>query len=195
VRRLDASVKEEFERTLVARDDAFQCAPFEFRQIAVSKDDAAGRLGLYIAIDLSPSASRNLQVGRHVDQERRRRIAEAALEGSVVEILARFRAVLASVPEIQDVLIAFYYFTTEPVLGTERHSLMQIDQQWVQRYGRGVVLEPTPAWRRLENTVVTDQETVGAITFRIPASNIPLTGDRKAIVEAVLATGEINVAK
>jgi hypothetical protein len=195
VRRLDGIVKEKFEQILVAENGVFRCAPFEFRQIAVYRDDASGRLGLYVAIDLSPSASRNFRLGRHADQERQRGIARAALDSSVAEVLARFRAVLASVPEIQDVLVACFYSTTEPVLGTERHSLMGIEQQWVVRFSGGVVLEPTPVWRRIENTVVTDQETIVAIIFRMPVAKIPLTGDKKAITEAVLAIAEIKVAK
>jgi len=44
-----------------------------------------------------------------------------------------------------------------------------------------------------KNTVVKDQEAERAITFVMPAAQIPDTLDKKAISDAVLASGKILI--
>jgi hypothetical protein len=216
VRSLDASLKKEFEKGLIAGNDAFPCAPFEFQSIGVVKSDERHELELGVLITLGPSAAaKNLNAARRSQgssEERLGKMAEAALEGGVAEVIARFRDVAAKFPEIKGIFLACSYSTTEAVLGTE------------YRYQRGTTATTTTSHlpgpgdttyavdgtnyvvcttcttttttttpsRWIPYTVVKDQAAVRTLTFAIPLAKLPATGDKKAVTKAVLSGGAIK---
>jgi hypothetical protein len=208
VRSLDARVQGEFEKALMAGNDAFPCAPFEFRSIGVVNSDERQQLELGILIDLGPSAAaRALRLASHSrgnPEERLRQMGQAALEGGAAEIIARFRAVAAKFPEIKGIFLACSYSTTEAALSTEIHPYTSVEYraEWVNgrddsyegggAYRYHVEMRPNVVEHRLEETVVKDQAAVRTMTFSIPLAKIPDTGDKKAVTEAVLSDGAIK---
>jgi hypothetical protein len=60
-------------------------------------------------------------------------------------------------------------------------------------YHQGLVLQPTQ--RRVESTVVKDEDVDKVITFVMPAAQMPDTLDKKAISDAFLASGKIFLAQ
>jgi hypothetical protein len=207
LKQLNATLKKEFEKTLLANQDAFRCAPFDLDYIHLDKDKETEAVDLTVAIKLDRSfggpAFRLASHARNTP-ERLQKMGQAALEGGIAEILARFHRITAKFPDLKVITVLCSYLTTEAVLDTQTFVNMEVvqvpthvnvyDFNGKYLYSRDEVrMEVAPRTRK--TTVVKDQAAERFITFVMPTAQIPDTLDKKAISDAVLAAGKIILAK
>jgi ankyrin repeat protein len=205
LRQLNASLEKDFQNTIFADPEAFRCMPFELKYVHVMDDEGTTRLGVAITLDRSfggPAFRLASHVGTR--DERRQKTAQAALEGGVADLFVRLRRMAAKFPNIDSLTVLCYYPTTEAYLdflqtapqfhihstqyqtiGMGRDSMMHVT---------GTVTTTVQGWTRgVEYTVVKDRAVERIIKIAMSAAQIPDTMDKKAITEAVLAEGEIDL--
>jgi hypothetical protein len=201
VKQLNEALKKEFEKTLLTDPDAFRCAPFDLDSIHLTKDKETGAVELDVALRLDRSfGGPALRLASHAlnAQERDQKTGQVALENGFAEVFGRFHRMAAKFADVKDIMVVGSYSTTEAYLDTEDRSYSEIQYTYGNRYepvqGRTVtVVTPHPVTVHYKNTVVKDQEAERAITFVMPAAQIPDTLDKKAISDAVLASGKILI--
>jgi hypothetical protein len=202
LKQLNATLKKEFEETLLTDQDAFRCAPFDLDYIHLDKDKEMEAVDLNVAIKLDrsfggPAFRFASRAGN--TPERRQRMGQAALEAGIAEILARFHRVAAKFPDLKVITVLCSYSTTEAVLDTETTSTYYSHTTETPIYyvweRTGTKYTTVSGWREDENTVVKDLAAEKTITFVVPAAQIPDTLDKKAITDAVLAVGKIITGK
>lgn len=201
LKQLNAAVKKEFEETFLTDQDVFRCALFDLDYVHLDKDKGMEAVDLNVALKLDRSfggPAFRLASRAGNTPERRRRMGQAALEGGIAEILARFHRLAARFPDLKVITVLCSYATTEAVLETERtsniHEQAYIDPG-LNLGGDGNYHYNTWQFRTVtrtdENTVVKDLAAEKTITFVMPTAQIPDTLDKKAISAAVLAVGKI----
>jgi len=198
-RQLNASLKKEFEETLLTDQNAFRCAPFDLDFIQLVKDSETGaaELGVVLRLDRSFGGPAFRLASHAPDtQERHQKMGQVALENGIAEVLGRFHRMAAKFPDLKEIEVLCFYATTETVLDTRMTRNVN-----TQLYGynpildgpvrpaSGLALRTTVGMVRRD--VFEDQDAERAITFVMPAAQIPDTLDKKAISDAVLAVGKI----
>jgi hypothetical protein len=193
--QLNASLKKEFEQTLLTDPEAFRCAPFDLYYIHLSKDKETGALVLNVVLWLDRSfggfAFRQASHAFNA-QERHQKMGQIALDNGIAELLGRFHHVAAKFPDVKTIFVSGIYFTTEAYIDTEKTRSLYFVTRYVTDY-RGTHPVQEPVWMENENDVVKNQDAKASIAFVMPAAQIPDTLDTKAISDAVLATGKIIV--
>jgi hypothetical protein len=198
IQQLNAALKKEFEKTLLADPEAFRCAPFDLYFIHLTKDKETGAAELDVALWLDRSfGGQAFRLASHAatTQERHQKMGQVALENGMAEVIGRFHRLAAKFPDVKVIFVAGTYSTTEAVLDTERtrSTVMRLEQGQVRGLDgtlrQGMVSRPEQI--TIENDVVKDQAAQRGITFIVPAARIPDTLDKKAISDAVLAAGKI----
>jgi len=201
VRKLDASLKKEFELAFAGGNDPFLCSPFEFRSIGVVQSDARHQLELGVLLDLRLSAvSKDLNVARKAPgnpSDRLEKMARVELEGGVAEIVARFRAVVAGFPEIKGVFVACNYSTSEAVLHTSTSTESFVanvpDTPLTPSFQRNVTgMHLETGTMVVKTSELQDEAAQRTITFSIPLASIPIGGDKTLITAIVLAKGTVK---
>jgi hypothetical protein len=117
-------------------------------------------------------------------------MGQVALENGIAEILGRFHRIAAKFPDLKEIEVLCFYATTEAVLDTRIIPFVhtQIVTAVVDGH-TGLATQVVGGTTRRD--VVKDQDAERAITFVMPAAQIPDTLDKKAISDAVLAGGKI----
>ncbi|MGA2327733.1 MAG: hypothetical protein ABSH05_15725 [Bryobacteraceae bacterium] len=196
VQKMRVGFADEFERALVASGDALRCAPLEISQIGVVQNEAAHEMELFVMINLNESGVwRDLRLAtrRTTDREPERKIAQAALEGGVADVLALFGSVMTRFPEVPRLVVSCMYTASAPVIQTERRRGMHTE--YVYRYdSRTGTMQPTPkqVYDTIETDVVNEETKPQTLFLSISAAKIPALGGRKAVTDAFLASGEIK---
>jgi hypothetical protein len=202
LKQLNADLKKKFEATLLADPEAFRCVPFELNFIHLMKNKETQDLTLGVAINLDRSfGGPAFRLASHAGtrDERRQKMAQAALEGGIADLLARFHRVTLNFPELKVMNVTCTYSGTEARLETEsftstrtvgRNVVTDTDYTG-RRVGAHLALEQTMVFDRDEVTVVKDQAVEKTIAFVMPTAQIPDTLDKKVITDAVLAVGKI----
>jgi hypothetical protein len=208
LKQLNEALKSEFEKTILPDQEAFRCAPFELDYTFLTKDKETGTVELNVALRLDRSfGGPAFRLASHSpnSQERHQKMGQVALENGMAEVLGRFHSLASKFPEVKTIFVRGSYSTTEAVLDTETIAptfYSNTTQTPISRIGSdgmvhrtGTIYTTTQGWTGGgENTVVKDQEADRAITFVMPAAQIPDTLDKKAISDAVLAKGTIYLA-
>lgn len=202
LKQLNAALKKESEETLLIDPNVFRCAPFDLDSILLEKDKETGAFDLSVNIQLDRSfggPAFKLASRAPNPQERHQKMGQAALEAGIAEVLARFHHLTAKFPEVKVITVPCFYSTTEAALDTEVTTALRTTYESVRVLGidGNYHLEMRPKIQpyTLENTVVKARAAERAITFVMPAAQIPDTLDKKAITDAVLAVGKIVLAK
>ncbi len=204
VKQLDEALKKEFEKTVLADAEAFRCAPFDLRSVALSKAKETGAVQLNIALKLDRSfGGLAFRQASHAFsmEDRRKRMGQIALDEGIAEILGRFHRIAAKFADIKDIVVIGSHSTTEAYIDTEKTSRVETQTKWVQEMvptiGGGqhmqAVAEQRQVWVTDEKEVVKDRDAERALTFVMPNAQIPDTLDKKVLSEAVLAAGSIVV--
>lgn len=121
LKELNATLKKELEKTILADQDAFRCAPFDLNYIHLDKDKGTGAVKLTVFISLDRSfGGTAFRLASHVPdaRERSRKVGQVALESGIAEILARFHRITARFPDLKVITVIGYYSTTEAALDT-----------------------------------------------------------------------------
>ncbi|MGD1019425.1 MAG: hypothetical protein ABSA12_08910 [Verrucomicrobiia bacterium] len=128
LKQLNSALKTEFENTLPADRDAFQCAPFDLDYVHLDKDKEVDAVDLNVAIKLDRSfggpAFRLASHGVNTP-ERRQKMGRAALENGVAEILARFHRLAANFQDVKAINVLCSYSATEAVLEKETYTSVE----------------------------------------------------------------------
>jgi len=200
--KLNEALMNAFQKTLLSDQEAFRCAPFDLSFFHLVKHNETGDIDLLVALRLDRSfggsALRLASYGPK-SEERQQKMGQLALENGVAEVLGRVRRITAGFPGIRMVVIVCSHAATVPVLDTEKTSRAGIEYHY--EYGhydivqnrRVTVVVGQVVTRTDENTVVKDVDAEETITIVMPAARIPDTLDKKAITDAVLAVGKINI--
>ena len=207
LRRFNAGVKQEFVRVISADPEASRCESFELRSAAVAKERETPDLILQVNINLDRSfGGLPLRVASHARarDERRQKMAEAALDGGVADLLMRIGQIAAKFPEIKMIELLCGYSGTEASLGSESVLSTHIETRSVvkgeyvydtvhQQYEYKVhsTDAQVPVLEREERTTVQDDEVERVITFAVPVAALPTTPDKMATRNAVLKAGKI----
>jgi len=123
-------------------------------------------------------------------------MGQVALENGIAEILGRFHRIAAKYPDLKEIEVFCIYATTETVLDTQM-TLNVTTQAYTYnpildgsvRPASGMAMRTTVG--QVRRDVFEDQDAERAITFVMPAAQIPDILDNKAISDAVLAPGKI----
>jgi len=207
VKQLNSILKTEFEKTLLAAPEAFRCVPFELKLIKVmkNKDTQALTLGAVINLDRSfggPSFRSASHAG--IEEERRQKLAQATLEGGIADLLAWLRHVSVKFPDLKVIIVTCMYSGTETSLHTERVLTGHMEGKFVTKHEFDVKTDQyvqrdvyEQQWVSVPDDVTTanDEEVEKSISFIMPVAEIPDTGDKKAVSDAVFAGGKIVLSK
>src|SRR5208337_1921698 len=192
-KQLNDALKKEFDKTLFIDQEAFRCAPFDLYFIHLTNDKETGAPILNVALRLERSfGGPAFRLAGHAanSQERHQKMGQIALENGMGEVLARFHRVAAKFPELKVITVLGFYATTEAVIETQR----TMSTAAVQYVDSDLKLKFGPQVRWIDSTFVKDQDVEKAITFVMPAAQIPDTLDKKTISDAVLAEGQVILA-
>jgi hypothetical protein len=205
VRQLNDGLEKEFQKTIFADSDAFRCVPFELGFVHVMDDEGNLTLGVVINLDRGFGGPA-FRLASHTGgrEERRQKLAQAALEGGIADLFARLHRIAAKFPNLKTVTVVCSYPTTEAFLDTittgrefYSHSTqtptfgMGADGMMHQT---GTIFHTEQGWTGGgEYTVVKDRAVERMIKLVMPAAQMPDTMDKKAITDAVLAAGKISV--
>jgi hypothetical protein len=202
VRNLDVKVKQEFERSLIAANDAFGCTPFEFRSIGVVQRGNELELGVLMVLGHSTLTKSLLlaRTGHGSEEERLNKMAHAALEGGIAEVIARFRTVAERVPQIKGIFVACSYSASEAVLNTRTETVTQYNPvaapntltPYMPGGKYGTHMEMRPEFVDVETTTVEDQAAQRTMTFSVPVTALPVGRDNKSVIDAVLSRAAIR---
>jgi hypothetical protein len=200
---LNAAMKAEFEKTLLTDEEAFRCVPIDLYFIHLVPDKETSDAYLIVGLRLDRSfGGTALRLASHAGTapERRQKMGQVVLESGIAEVLARFHRLAAKFPQVKVISVRCFFATTEAVLETETTrtpysittttAIMKSDP-YNGLYQWGTKITTTSGVNVNENTVINDQETEKTIEFIMPTAQIPDTLDKKAITDAVLATGKI----
>lgn len=198
IEQLNEPLKKEFENTILADPEAFRCAPFDLYFIHLGKDKEEGDAELSVVLWLDRSfGGQAFRLASHAatTQERHEKMGQVALENGMGEVIGRFHRLAANFPDLKVISVSGIYSTTDAVLDHERTQALVTRMITGQVLGPGGGYHPglvsVTAQVTIENDVVKDQAAQRGITFNMPAARIPDTLDKKAISDAVLATGKI----
>ncbi len=196
---LNASLKKRFqEADLAAASTALGCARFEFSSARVIREEITGRPGLVAVIRLDPSfGGQSFRfVARVRDRdERRTKMAQAALEDGIAELFVWLRRETAAA-RLESLTVLCSYSTTESYLDTETGyaTYREIHPQSKYEGGeRKQVYDSTPVRRDTRRTVVKDRVAESVLTFIVPTAALPERPDKKTVTDAVLHVGRIII--
>ncbi len=200
--KLNETLMNAFETTLLSNQEAFRCAPFDLSFFHLVKNRETGDIDLLVALRLDRAfggSALRLASNGPKSEERQHKMGQVALENGVAEVLARVRRIIAGFSEIKRVVIVCSHRATTPVLDTATTSRAGLEYHY--EYGhydvaqnRMVTVVVGQVVRRTdENTVVKDVDAEETITFVMPIAQIPETLDQKTITDAVLAVGSIDI--
>ena len=202
--KLNEALMNAFEKTLLSDPEAFRCAPFDLSFFHLVKNKETGNVDLGVVLRLDRSfggSALRLASNAPASEERQHKMGQVALENGVAEVLARVRRIIAGFPEIKMIVVVCSHAATVPVLDTAKTSRAGIEYHY--EYGHYDVVQDRMVTRVVgqvvtrtdENTVVKDVAAEDTITFVMPAARIPDTLDKKAITDAVLAVGAIEIKR
>lgn len=197
LKQLSAGLQKEFKKGIFADPEAFRCAPFDLDFVHVMGEKGALTLGVVLAADRDFGGAA-LRLASHAGtrDERRQKMTQAVLDGGVAEVLGRLRGPAAKFPNLKVITVVFSRSATvttptlETVVTQAEAHLVVVPKDYSHPTGLEYVT-PGP----VEHTVVVDKEeaVVRNIKIAMSVDKIPDTVDKKAITDAVVATGEIDL--
>jgi len=214
--KLNAGLKNEFQKMVLDDQEALRYAPLELDSIAVVKNEATGGVTLLanISLDRSFGGSAFRVAGRSLRNEQPQRMGAVALDSGIGEVVALLRHLTAGFPEVKVLQVTCAYSGTEVFLDSETVTLVAVSQtqetvnlsmgSWsLGPTGWNFVQIPVPVTRtethyapyQTEVTTMKDREVEKAIIFMIAGTDIPDTADMKVVNEAILQSGTIIVSR
>ncbi len=196
LRELNAGLKKEFEGTLFADPELFPCVPFELNFVRVLEDEETHELNLGVAVILDPSfGGPPARVASHTRNrdERRLKVAQAALEGGIADLLAPIHRMAAKFQNLKWITVVCTSLTTEAYLETRTGNVLRaVPTTGYERREIGAI-----NWVSAEQgiTEVNDRTVEKVLRFVMPAAQMPDTLDKKAISDAVIAVGKISLSE
>ena len=209
LKRLNAELRKEFEKTIFTDPGAFVCVPFELNFIHVVDDAGVLTLGLAIILDRGFGGP-PFRLASHIKNrdERRRKLAEAMLEGGIADLLAHVNRIAAKFPNLKAITILSSYPTREAFLDTITRPPVFYSQTTITPFAlfeqgahglmlrTGTIVHTQSGWiGGGEETIVKDRAAESAIKLVMPTDQIPDTFDKTAISDAVLAKGKIVLSE
>jgi hypothetical protein len=216
LKKLNTSLKEEFQKAILDDPEALRCVPLELDSMAVVKNQATSEVTLLanISLDRSFGGSPFRVASRALRAEQPQKMGAVALESGIADLMARLRRITAGFPEVKVIQVACMYSGTQPYLDTDVVSSIRAETTQRTVYvtqshyalgpsGYQFVTQSVPVMQNVTRVVpyneevssVSDREVEKAITFVISAAEIPDTMDKKTVTDAVLRYGNIIVSK
>ena len=207
LKALNDGLKVEFQRTIFDDPEAFRCVPFELSFVQVMDDEGTLTLGVAVVLDRDFGGAA-FRVASHTGgrDQRRQKLAQAALEGGIAGLFARLHRIAAKFPNLKTVTVVCSFPTMEAFLDTiTTPSVFHSHTTQTQTFGlgadgmmhqTGTVFHTVEGWSRGgEYTVIKDRAVERLIKFAMPAAQIPDTTDHKTLTDAVMTTGRISLGE